>query len=332
MDHLLNVRTFLTAARLGSFAAAARSFGIAPSVVSKRISQLEHEFRVILFHRSTRDLRLTEDGARLLPRCMKVLTEYDEMRDVAATAEISGLLRVDAPGSVTALILGPIFCDFLAEYPSIDLDLRLTDRLDNPLARNCDLTIGTRPSTDENIRDYPLMPYPCAAYASSTYLEERGCPSHPRDLAEHDCLVSLLHGKTWHFYSDQGDVGLTVRPRLTVNDTIILREAVRRGLGIAILPSFLAEADQSGGTLRHVLPGFRPPPMWIKAQIPIQKVAKPSVNALLEFLSGTLLAPRTAGESEPGGSTTGPPGDSQAVRGATASAAALRPITREPNF
>lgn len=299
MDNLQNVRTFLAAARLGSFAAAARSLAVAPSVVSKRINQLEHEFRVALFHRSTRDLRLTEDGARLLPRCMKLIGEYDDMRDVAATAEISGLLRVDAPGSVTALILGPILCDFLMQYPDIELDLRLTDRLDNPLARNCDLTIGTRPSTDENVRDHPLMPYPCAAYAGRAYIERRGCPSHPLDLAEHDCLVSLLHGKTWHFYSDEGDVGLGVRPRLSVNDTIVLREAVRHGLGIAILPTFLAEDDLSQGTLQQVLTGFRPPPMWIKAQIPTQRTAKPSVNALLEFLRGRLLSEHRPRASSP---------------------------------
>jgi DNA-binding transcriptional LysR family regulator len=299
MDNLLNVRTFLAAARLGSFAAAARSFAVSPSVVSKRINQLEHEFRVALFHRSTRDLRLTEDGTRLLPRCIKLLTEYDDIRDIAPTTEVSGLLRVDAPGSVTALILGPIFCDFLAEHPAVDLDLRLTDRLDNPLTRNCDLTIGTRPSTDENVLDFPLMPYPCAAYASGIYLDRRGRPNHPRDLVEHDCLVSLLHGKTWHFYGDEGDVGLTVDPRLSVNDTIILREAVRRGLGIAILPAFLAEDDLSDGTLRPVLPAYRPPPMWIKAQIPTHKAAKPAVNALLDFLRGRLLSPLPPAADKP---------------------------------
>jgi DNA-binding transcriptional LysR family regulator len=289
MDNLLNVRTFLAAARLGSFAAAARSFAISPSVVSKRIGQLEHEFRVTLFHRSTRDLRLTEDGARLLPRCMKLLTEYDDMRDVNSVAEISGLLRVDAPGSVTAMILGPIFCDFLSENPAVDLDLRLTDRLDNPFTRSCDLTIGTRPSTDEAVRDYPLMPYPCAAYASSAYLDRRGYPNHPSDLVEHDCLISLLHGRTWHFYSDKGDVGLSVRPRLSVNDTIVLRESVRRGLGIAILPTFIAHDDLANGTLEQVLTAFRPPPMWIKAQVPAQKAAKHSVNALLDFLRDRLF-------------------------------------------
>lgn len=232
MDKLLNLRTFLAAARLGSFAAAARSFSISPSVVSKRINQLEHEFNVTLFRRSTRELRLTADGARLLPRCMKLVAEYDDMRLGAAKNEISGLLRVDAPGSVTAMILGPIFCDFLALNPAIDLDLRLTDRLDNPLERTCDLTIGTRPSASEEVRDFPLMPYPCAAFASRDYLARRGGgPAQPRDLAGHDCLVSLLHGRSWHFYGEKGDFGVTVNPRLAVNDTIVLREAVRRGAG-----------------------------------------------------------------------------------------------------
>lgn len=289
MDNLLNVRTFVTAARLGSFAAAARSLSISPSVVSKRIGQLEHEFRVPLFHRSTRDLRLTDEGTRLLPRCMKLVAEYDDMRD-ASRDEISGLLRVEAPGSVTAMILGPIFCDFLAQHPALDLDLRLTDRLENPLARSCDLTVGTRPSTNENVRDYPLMPYPCAAYASRAYVEQHGCPDHPRDVVHHRCLVSLLHGKTWHFYSDEGDFGITVKPRLAVNDTIVLRESVRRGLGIAVLPSFLVEEDLAAGTLHAVLPGYRPPPMWIKAQISTQKAAKPSVTALLEFLRSRLTS------------------------------------------
>ncbi|BBC73424.1 transcriptional regulator [Altererythrobacter sp. B11] len=291
MDNLLNVRTFLAAARLGSFAAAARSFAISPSVVSKRIAQLEHEFRVPLFHRSTRDLRLTEDGARLLPRCMKLVAEYDELRNVGDLDEISGLLRVDAPGSVTAMILGPIFCDFLVRNPAVDLDLRLTDRLDNPLVRNCDLTIGTRPSVHGEVRDYPLMPYPCAAYASPAYVQREGRPAHPRELARHACLVSLLHGKTWHFYGgDECDFALTVKPRLAVNDTIVLREAVRRGLGIAVLPTFLVEEDVASGRLEAVLPGFRPPPMWIKAQVSTEKAAKPSVIALLDFLRSELAS------------------------------------------
>lgn len=288
MDNILNLRTFLTAARLGSFSAAARSLSVAPSVVSKRIGQLEHEFHTRLFNRTTRELALTDEGSRLLPRCATLVSEYDEMRNVGNPKEVSGLLKVESPGSVTAMILGPLFCEFLDAYPLVELDLRLTDRLENPLARSCDVAIGTRPSIYSAVRDYPLMPYPCAAYASADFIRKHGRPEHPDDLVRFACLVSLLHGKSWHFYCDQGDFAAMVEPRLTVNDTIVLREAVRRGLGIAILPSFLVKDDLAAGTVETILPDFRPPPMWIKAQVPTQKRVLPTVEALIDFLKQRL--------------------------------------------
>lgn len=284
MDSIHNVRTFLLAARMGSFAAAARSLAVAPSVVSKRIGQLEHEFRVPLFHRSTRELRMTVEAARLLPRLQKLLADYDELRDVRDNAELRGHLRVDAPGTVTSRILGPIFCEFLAAHPGVDMDLRLIDRLHNPIEHGCDLAIGTRPSAFDDITDHPLMPYTCATYGSSAYLRQHGEPAHPRDLSEHACLVSLLYGTLWHFYGEDGDFAVNVTPRLSVNDTIVLREAVRQGLGIAVLPTILVDRDVAAGLLKPILPAFRPPPMWLKALVPTHSAAKPAVQALLEFL------------------------------------------------
>lgn len=294
MDTLVNLRTFLIAARLGSFAAAARSQSVAPSVVSKRIGQLEHEFGVTLFHRSTRELRLTVEGSRLVPRCGKLLGEYDELRVGSEPAEIQGHLRVDAPGTVTSRILGPIFCEFLARHPGVDMDLRLIDRLDNSLERGCDLVIGTRPSTSEQIQDFPLMPYPCAVYASRTYVEKHGAPRQPRDLVHHSCLASLLYGTIWHFYGEEGDVAVNVSPRMTVNDAVVLREAVSRDLGIAVLPSSLVKDEVESGRIVLLLAGWRPPPLWLKAHVPAQRMAKPSVHALLDFLRDRLArgAPR----------------------------------------
>lgn len=290
MDTLVNVKTFLSAARLGSFAAAARSLHLSPSVVSKRINQLEQEFRVALFHRSTRDLALTVDGARLLPRFLDLVAAFDGLLEHGQRDEIRGHIRVDAPGTLTTLMFGPIICDFLAKYPEIEMDLRLIDRLDNPLAQGCDLAIGTRPTAYEHVNDELLMPYPCAAYASADYLARHGMPQLPADLLEHSCLVSRLFGTDWSFSGDIGDVAITVRPRLAVNDGIVLRDAVRRGLGIAVLPKFLAEEDVNSGRLRPILPGYRPPPLWVKALVPSQKAAKPAVRALLDHLRSCLPA------------------------------------------
>jgi len=284
MDTIHNIRTFLLAARMGSFAAAARSLAVAPSVVSKRIGQLEHEFRVPLFHRTTRELRMTVEAGRLLPRFQKLVADFDELRDAKDQAELRGHLRVDAPGTVTSRILGPIFCEFLARHPGIDMDLRLIDRLNNPIEHGCDLAIGTRPSAFDDITDHPLMPYTCATYASPAYLARHGEPRHPRDLGEHACLVSLLYGTLWHFYGEEGDFAVNVTPRLSVNDTIVLREAVRQGLGLAVLPTILVDRDVALGQLTRILPAFRPPPMWLKALVPKPSAAKPAVQALLDFL------------------------------------------------
>lgn len=292
MGTFVNVRTFLLAARLGSFAAAARSLSVAPSVVSKRIGQLEHEFKVTLFHRTTRELLLSVDGSRLMPQFQKIIADVDALRDEDPQDAIKGHLRVDAPGTVTSRVLGPIFCDFLARYPGIDLDLRLIDRLDNPLDKGCDLAIGIRPSAFSHIVDVPLMPYTCAAYASSEFVAQFGAPQHPHDLVKYSCLVSMLYGHVWHFYADVGDFAVTVRPRLSVNDTIVLREAVRCNLGIAILPTLLVENDVKAGRIKLLLPAFRPPPLWLKAHIS-QRSVKPGVRALVEFLQ-MRLAPAQA--------------------------------------
>ncbi|MGB3795595.1 MAG: LysR family transcriptional regulator [Alteraurantiacibacter sp.] len=292
MDNILNVRTFLAVSRLGSFAATARTMAVAPSVISKRISQLEHELQVSLFHRSTRKVTLSEDGSRLLPRCMELVADYDDLREDSTSKRVSGLLKIESPGSVAALILGPLFCEFLTLHPAVDLDLRLSDRLDNPLSTGCDVTIGTRPSIYDDVTDYPLMPYPCAAYASREYLRRKGSPDHPKQLNKHECLVSLLHGKTWHFYSEKGDFAAHIKPRMVVNDAIVLRESVRQSLGIAILPTLLVQDDIDSGRITTVLPDFRPSPMWIKAQVQKKNSVKPSVMALIEFLRQRLGQPQ----------------------------------------
>ncbi len=284
MDTLTNVRTFLEAARLGSFAAAARSLQIAPSVVSKRILQLEHEFRIVLFQRSTRELTLTAEGARILPQCNDLVGSFDALHNQETGGAIRGPIRVHAPGTVTSMVLAQHFCDFMALHPEVDMDLRLIDRLDLPLVDGSDLAIGTRPTAYDNVVDVPLMPYPCATYASPAYLRSRGTPDSPYDLTGHDCLVSRLTGTIWHFYSDAGDMAVTIRPRLSVNDGQVLRDAACMGLGVAVLPTFLAEEDVTEGRLIPLFARHRPPPLWLRALVPNSKAARPAVAALLDFL------------------------------------------------
>ena len=288
LDTLANVRTFLEAARLGSFAAAARAERIAPSVVSKRIGQLEHQLRVTLFHRTTRDMTLTSDGRRLLPQCQRLLAQFYDIAEPEASETVRGHLRIDAPGTVTSRIFGPLFGEFMQLHPEVTIDLRLIDRLNDQFDRDCDLTIGARPSHSPQVVDIPLMPYANATYASAAYCEKHPMPDHPHQLLEHSCLASLLYGNVWHFYSDRGDFAVTVQPRFQVNDALVLREAVRQGLGVAVLPTILVAEDVARGDFVRLLPAFRPPPLWLKAMVPTQRMLKPSVRELIAFLQARL--------------------------------------------
>ena len=141
MNTLLNIKAFLLVARSGSFSGAARELGVAPSVVTKRITRLEEEMGAQLFVRSTRALSLTSAGERLLPQYQRLVAELDEIIGATAAAErgIEGHLRVKGPTTLTSLFLGPILCDFHALNPGLTMDIVLLDRSVNPLEEGFDL-------------------------------------------------------------------------------------------------------------------------------------------------------------------------------------------------
>lgn len=288
MDALLNVRAFLQTTQHGSFAAAARASGTVPSVIAKRIDQLEHQLGVTLFHRSTRRLVLTLEGERLLPRCQKAVAAFDDLIGGPDPNQIAGRLRVRSQATPTTLLLAPIFCDFLAAHPQVELDLQLVDRLTNPVEDGVDIAIGTHSSSYSDVLDVALAPYPCTVCASPDYIARRGTPAHPRELAQHDCLVSKLATSYWRFEGRTGDVAVEVRPRLTVNDTSVLLEATCCGLGIAILPLFIARRDIEQGNIVQLLDDFRPARLWLKALVPVGRTASPTVSAMLSFLQERL--------------------------------------------
>ncbi|WP_205839293.1 LysR family transcriptional regulator [Neorhizobium huautlense] len=138
MDTLINIRTFLAVARSGSFSAAGRHLGVAPSVVTKRISRLEDQMRVKLFVRSTRQLILTEVGERYLPRYQSLVKDIDDaIGGAAAVAQrIEGHLRIKAPTTVTIAFLARILSDFQQENPNVTMDVALVDRSVNPAKRD----------------------------------------------------------------------------------------------------------------------------------------------------------------------------------------------------
>jgi DNA-binding transcriptional LysR family regulator len=136
--------------------------------------------------------------------------------------------------------------------------------------------------------DVPLCPYDLVACCAPSYLEGRARPQHPTELVDHPCLTTVLFRTTWIFESSRGSLSVEVHSRMHSSDSRVLREAARRGLGIAILPRFLADEDLDSGLLVPLLEEFPVAVFWVKALVPRMKMNKPAVRELISFLKASL--------------------------------------------
>ncbi|GGG44317.1 transcriptional regulator [Caldovatus sediminis] len=292
MDGLLVLRAFLATAHHGSFSAAARQAGVVPSVIAKRVDQLEWRLGRRLFHRSTRAVRLTEFGRAALSRIQRIVGEFDHLVETAAERRpaLQGRIRVKAPTSLTILHLGEMLGGFQRAHPGIDLDVCVMDRPANPLEEGFDIAIGSAPVLHPGIVEVPLCPLRRVVCAAPDYLRRRGVPRHPRDLATHDCLNFSPTGTQWSFDGGKGPIIVDIQAKLNANDLQVLLAAARRGNGIAMLSRYVAASSLEAGELVPVLPEFPISEMWIKALVPEARLGVPRVRALLEWLQ-TALSP-----------------------------------------
>ncbi len=283
---LIDIKAFLVTARTGSFSAAARALGLAPSVVTKRIGRLEDEIGSRLFTRSTRNLALTSEGERLRPRLQALVGELEEALHGVhdPSSSISGHLRIKVPTTVGSMFVGQSIADFRAANPNVTIELMLMDRSLNPLEEGVDIALGALPQSFTSVLETPLCHYPRVLVASPNYLQRSVRLQHPSDLAEHDCLAFVAVGPTWSFETARGRIHVDVRSVFTTNDSRVLVAAAERGLGIAIVAEFLARRSLAQGSLVRLLPEFPTAPLWFKAMVPRSKAHKPEVVALVEHL------------------------------------------------
>jgi DNA-binding transcriptional LysR family regulator len=290
MDTLSNLKAFVATAEAGSFSGAARELGIVPSVVSKRIDQLEWRVKAPLFIRTTRKLTLTDVGDRYLRTVRAVVRQVDDA--LAGMARSSGALeghiRVKVPTTLGVMYLSSILNEFLRSQPMISMDIVLADRSVNPIEEGFDIAIGARPEHYGRVQDRPLCLIKRRLCAAPVYLEKRGTPRHPGDLIDHDCLVFTTSGTRWEFQHDERLIGIDVRPRLYTNDGMALREAVLGGSGIAVLGDYLVADELRSGELVEVLGDFDIPGVWLKALAPSDRVELPRIRMLLDWLEQRL--------------------------------------------
>lgn len=297
MDTLSNLKAFVAAAETGSFSAAARQAGLVPSVISKRIEQLEWRIRAPLFTRTTRKLTLTDVGERYLPVVRALVRQVDDaLAGMArASGELEGHIRIKIPTTLGVLNLSRLLNQFLVEQPMISMDIVLADRSVNPLEEGFDLAIGARPESYGQVQDHPLCPISRRLCAAPAYLQRRGAPQAPAELMDHDCLVFATSGTRWEFQGPQGLVGVDVRPKLKSNDGSALCQATQDGLGVSVLADYLVAPALARGELVELMPDHHLPDLWLKALVPANRIELPRIRSLLHWLTVQLRSAQLGG-------------------------------------
>lgn len=297
--HLLTVL-----ATTKSFTETARRLGASKASVSMRISELERTAGVLLVRRTTRSVGLTEAGQQLVsdmqPAFNRISESYTAARDLVGTPR--GLVRVTAPVALGRQYLAPCIASFLKRFSDIHIELELTDRFVNLVTEGFDLAIRHTNAVPETHVAWVLCQTRSVLLASPAYLAQRGVPTHPSELAGHNCLLYLgKHTDSWTFVRSARkksaekigvNIGVNIKGSLKANNSEVLREALQAGLGIGLLPDFSAAPSlaKCPPLLVQVLPDWQVQGFFgsrIYALRPWSPQVPKAVQCLVEHLRGS---------------------------------------------
>lgn len=290
IEHLTAMAVYARVVEEGSFSRAAQSLGLSKSAVSKQVGRLEDRLGVRLLNRTTRRLSLTEAGTAFYEGCRQLVADAE-----AAEAAVShlasaprGTLRVNAPMSFGQLHVAPAVPEFLASYPELSVDLQLNDRTVDLVQEGYDMAVRIGQLPDSSLIARRLAPLRRVAVAAPDYLDRRGRPSHPRELAGHDCLIYsyLASGREWRFHGREGELRVQVEGRLEANNGDALLAAARQGAGIAWQPTFICGDDLRAGRLECLFPEWHDDDnVGIFAVFPASRNLSPKVRVFVDFLA-----------------------------------------------
>ena len=290
MRRFRNLEAFIAVVEAGSFTAAAERLGIAKSAVSRRVSALEERLGVQLLRRTTRRLSLTETGKSYYEHSARILADLDEAEAAVAQehGELRGNLRVALPLSFGARHMhGPI-AEFSRRHPRVSFDLDLNDRRIDLIAEGVDLAVRIGRLADSTLIARRLFEARTVVCASPAYLERRGVPQTPDELAEHDCMVySNLPDPTKWVCTDSDGVrhSIDVPVRMAASSGDFLCAAAREGLGLVLQPTFIAGESISRGELQPVLTDYQWPVTPAYAIYPPTRHLSYRVREFIDFLA-----------------------------------------------
>lgn len=273
----------------GSFTRAAAQLGVSVPTVSKTVAALEERLGLSLFHRTSRRLSLSAAGEEARARAGVLVGGFaaleEGLRDTDGPPR--GLIRMSAPVSFSVLHLSGMLTQFLADWPDIELDLSVTDRRTDIIAEGMDLALRIGRLDDSSLRARRLCAIRIPVVAAPAYLERRGVPQVPEDLAGHDVIAysQLAQPARWHLRHDlEGERLVDVQPRLRADNGDIGLAALRAGIGIACQPEFFVWDDLKAGRLVEILTPWYIAPVGAFIVTPPSRLQPRRVRLLIDTL------------------------------------------------
>lgn len=282
---LLDMLAFVRVAETGSFARASARMGLSKSIVSRRVARLEAEFGAKLLTRTAAGAQRTTVGEAYYLRAANILAELEAAKEAVAHAvtQLSGPIRLAAPLSFGTMHLAPALAEFAAAHPTVELDTVFEDRLVDLVGGGFDVAIRIGNLADSSLVARRIAPVRRVLLAAPAYLDAHGVPAHPRKIAGRS-VITYANADRWRFRV--GDRWIDVRgtPVLRADNGEMLRAAAVAGLGLVILPSFIAAPAIANGTLHVVLPEFPLEEAGLHAVMPPGRAATARVRALVDAL------------------------------------------------
>jgi DNA-binding transcriptional LysR family regulator len=278
---------FARVARTGNMSAAGREMGLSPAVVSKRVSLLEDRLGARLFHRTTRQLTLTETGEGYFKRIVDILSLVEEADDFVSRRNTTprGSLKITAPTTFSRLVLAPVMPAFIERFPDIELDMHLTDNFVDIIRDGVDVAIRIGELADSSLVAKKLSPDRRVICCAPAYLAKAGTPKTLADLEHHNCLSSGAQ-EFWRLEGPDGEHQLRLRGNIRSNSAEVIRESLLAGLGLGLRSLWEVGPELKSGDLQVVLPQYRgSSKVAIHAVYPCREFMPSKVNAFINFLS-----------------------------------------------
>jgi DNA-binding transcriptional LysR family regulator len=290
IENLEELKVLIQTSRGGSLTAAAAVLHCTPSAASAALKRLEGRLQVRLFERSTRSMRLTQQGETLLSYAERALALLEEGAAIVSEGDqgLRGAIRLTAPSSLARRLLLGWFDDFLQQHPDVELELNVSDSQQDLLRGQLDMAIRYGKLADSGLLAKTLTMVHRIAVAAPGYLALHGTPQHPRELSQHQCLTYQLLGKRhvdWQFSeTNTAPFNVTVNGRRNADDADIAQQWCLNGHGILYKSHIEIQADLIDGRLIQLFPEFNKATVPLNAVLPSNRFVPERVRELILHL------------------------------------------------